>query len=398
MIRLIRATKITNKNLKVILLCAGLVWLGAVGLWWLVVGIIAIILICWTFPTRSRSVKGKIAIGVLRSTIIILGLFLLIILIKIFLIEIFNIPSVSMENTLHSGDKVVIGKICYGPRLPRSPLELPWASLFFSNNKYKKDSANARVWKYKRFAGYNRVERGDIVAFNHPDDQRRHLIKRCVALPGDTIVLINGNIWINNNYFAPTQEAKFNFSIFYNDPSEISKLIDSLNINNSWSIGPNFYYLQATMSIQEMRILVNTSCVDSLLQTSSTNINGVSKIGLSSSEERGIYNQGPMLVPQEGTTIKITDISMKLYGRIIRDSEMVQIIKKGDKYFLLGKEIKDYTFTKNYYFMMGDNRPKSIDSREFGMVPEDHIFGKGILVLFSINNGKMKWNRILKVV
>jgi signal peptidase I len=114
-------------------------------------------------------------------------------------------------------------------------------------------------------------------------------------------------------------------------------------------------------------------------------------------------NFGPLLIPKKGMTIKLTEDNIILYRRVINVYEYNNYQEKEGKVYIDGKQTDTYTFKQNYYWMMGDNRGNSADSRSWGFVPEDHIVGKPVLIFYSLNEEKsfpsnIRWDRLFKLV
>jgi len=170
--------------------------------------------------------KCKIFLTFLTLT----GVFLLAVGVKVFIIEIYSIPSGSMENTLVQGDKVLVSKLNYGPKLPRSPLDIPWLNVFFLSGANTYAEADSVHWKYKRLRGFSGVRRNDVIVFQHPVIEKETFIKRCVALPGDTFQIINSDVFINYRIQSPPVESKKAYRVWYNNINSFNLIIDSLNI------------------------------------------------------------------------------------------------------------------------------------------------------------------------
>ena len=249
-----------------------------------------------------------------------IGVILFAVWMRVFVFEIFVVPSSSMENTIVPGDKLIVSKLAYGPGLPRSPFEIPWINLFFYLAPQTRRLSGSPWWDYHRLSGYSQYKNGDIMIFKHPVTGDI-FIKRCIALPGDTLQIRTGKIFINSKTFEEKTTAK-------------------------------------TMSLVSL---------------------------------------GPNVLPQKGATITLDSISFRLYKSMINKIEKNRkLTSKEGKYFLGEKEITRYSFYDDYFFMMGDNRNDSNDSRFWGPVPEENIVGKAAFVLFSNDHQGFNWSRLFK--
>jgi len=245
---------------------------------------------------------------------------------RLFMFQVLYIDSASMQTALFEGDYIVVNKMAYGARLPITPLSLP-----FSNSK---SFLNWIHLPYLRLPGYTHISRNDVMVFNMPTedylpiDERELYIKRCVALPGDTVKIDSARIFINNK-MQPDIQTTMGFRVY------------SKNTYN-----PNFFP-------NDFRF------------------------------KWSLDYFGPIAVPKKGDSVKLSMDNLNLYKRIIRTYENNKLEIKGTDIFINGIKASKYIFKMNYYFVMGDNRHNSIDSRYWGFVPEDHIIGKASMLLYS---------------
>lgn len=338
--------------------------------------------------------------------------FIGVIILKSFLFEPFAIPSDSMSGTLLSGDYVVVNKVRFGARLPITPLTLPFThQTIFGAKSY----SDAIQFPYMRIPGYAEIEHNDVIVFNfpaeelfpmdedpknHPIDHRTHFIKRCVGLPGDTLQLTDKNLFVNGKDVGVPPHVLFNYVI----KADSSKL-DSLNLSKLGMVresrqGKYVYYT----------VTINQQTADSLrLNSKIISVEPeLSPIGsydeqIFPHEEKLSYNLdnfGPIIIPKAGQTIALHVDSLALWERIIVNYEHNEMRVQGDSIFINGKFTTSYTFQMNYYFVMGDNRHFSMDSRYWGFVPEDHIVGIATMILFSYDkiNGSVRWGRTLQSI
>ncbi|MBN2755842.1 MAG: signal peptidase I [Bacteroidales bacterium] len=328
-------------------------------------------------------------------SVLLLGVFS-----RLFFFEIFTIPSASMDNTMKVGDKIIVSKLQYGPRLPRSGFEIPWLNLFWYLNNNARLDLGKNEWGNKRLSGYSKINRGDIVVFNNPGNMFEFYIKRCVGLAGDSLQITNSKLYINKKIQILPEKAKSEYKIYCPDQTLVLKQLDSLNIyvTNFFIQKQKVKYLLCNISKRKKNIIESLSTVDSII----ISIKGIEY-------HQGIFpkdssykwtqdNFGILWIPKKGSKIKLNDRNYVFYADIINKFENSTIIKTDNGFFIGNKRIKNYRFKQNYYFMMGDNRHQSMDSRYWGFVPESQIVGKAVLVLFSNDHDGIKWNRILKSV
>jgi len=314
-----------------------------------------------------------------------------ILIFRMFFFEAFTIPSASMEKSLLTGDYVLVNKMSYGPRLPITPLSIPFVhqTMPFTDN-----TPSYLDWiqiPYIRLFGSPDVERNDIVVFNYPMeseipiDQRTYYIKRCVAISGDTLQIKDGRVYINGKHNDALSHLQFSY--------KVKSKVDTLNTSFLTSLG-----------ITEGGRLSKSG--EYWLTLSSKNLNRLDSLDYITSiepiiEKKGNYNDylfpenehflwnidqyGPIYIPKAGDSVKLSIDSIDLYKRIITIYERNSLEIKDSIILINKKPSKYYTFKMNYFFMMGDNRHNSVDSRYWGFVPEDHIVGKTVLTIMSID-------------
>jgi len=317
---------------------------------------------------------------------------LIILFVRCFIFEIYFIPSTSMEKTLVKGDFIFVSKISYGSRIPITPISLP-----FFNNVY----SNIIHFPYLRFFGITSIKTNDIIVFNYPIkdevpvDIRTPFVKRCLAVAGDTLKIKDGIVFINRKEIIEPENTEFNYIVNTDSiPIKHDKL-DSLGITEGGAINETCTYnITMTRKISEkIKKLSNVKKIERMCED-----NGLYAENLFPSSmyySWNMDNYGPIVIPKKGMTIKLNKITLPLYFRIISVYEGNKLVIKNDSIFEIdGKRAKTYTFKMNYYFVLGDNRHNSADSRFWGFVPEDHIIGKVKMILFSIDREKRFFNRI----
>lgn len=338
--------------------------------------------------------------------------FIGVLVLKTFIFEPFAIPSDSMDNTLLAGDYIVVNKLAYGARLPMTPLSIP-----FSHQTVGNSPAYVEWWQipYKRVPGYSSIKHNDVVVFNFPSedlfplngkaknfpvDHRTHFIKRCIGLPGDTLEIVDREVFINGVALPFPKKVLFNYTVKMDTSRSDSVKLKNLGMVRESKQGR---FVLATLALQpeqadSLRLLRQVISVDP--EQASKGIYDEQLFPHSQKFTWNLDNYGKIVVPKKGATVKLTVDSLPLYERIIVNYEHNTIKVKNDSIFINGKLVTSYTFQMNYYFMMGDNRQYSMDSRYWGFVPEDHIVGKATMILFSYDhsNGKVRWSRCFKSI
>ena len=408
------------------------IWLG--NYWWLLgLGVIFDIFITrkvhWNFwKKRYKPGEKRSAANDWLDTIIFV--IIVVPLINIFLFQAFKIPSSSMERTLLTGDHLFVSKLTYGPRLPETPLTIP----FTHNTIFGKESYSTLIRnKYRRLKGFREVRRGDCVVFGFPNgdtvlrsapaedyyalvrilgreaveslgetvvrpvDKKDHYVKRCVALPGDMLEVRDGLVLVNGERQEVYPGVQLSYSVRTNGQKINSKTVEELGLNPS-----ELYYnpalpgypvmLLTAEALEKVRALPNVVEVrDNLDRNPEACSLEIFPFTPDSGWTRDYF--GPLWIPSKGSTVKLTEENLPLYERIIsvyEKSDLKEAVARGE-----------YTFRQDYYFMMGDNRHNSLDSRYWGFVPEDHIVGKPVVIWLSTDRNEkfpknIRWNRFLK--
>lgn len=336
--------------------------------------------------------------------------FLGVLILKAIVFEPFAIPSDSMSGTLMAGDYVVVNKLRFGARLPITPLTVPFThQTIFGVQSY----SDILQWPYMRIPGYAEIERNDVIVFNfpaedefpmdgrpneYPTDHKTHFIKRCIAIPGDSITIKDKVVYINGKELPAPAKAVFNFVIKADTSKKDSLDFKQYGMVRESQQGKYAYYT----------ITLRQSTADSL-KLNPNIISVEPELSPSGSYDETVFpheeklswnldNFGPLVVPKEGMTITLHPDSLSLWERIIVNYEHNELSVNGDSVYINGKYARTYTFQMNYYFVMGDNRHFSMDSRYWGFVPEDHIVGVATTILFSYdrNAGSVRWDRLFE--
>lgn len=351
-----------------------------------------------------------------------------------YFIQPFTIPSSSLEKSLLVGDFLFVSKFHYGARVPMTTVVAPMVHdtipklgtksyLFDDNYSERKTSwKNKLQLPYLRIPGFEKIERNDIVVFNqpadtllnmndfHPDrnyykpiDKKTNLVKRCVGIAGDSLEVRNGFVYINGKQNVLPDRAHLQFS-YYVQPktNEFNPkfLKDRYDITDGFGIvnSNNTYYFSA-ISDEALAQFKNHPNVASI--TPNKQEKGVRDSGTFPHEPNYNWNVdffGPIYIPEAGKTIDINLEVLPIYKRVITEYEGNTLQVKGNQIFINGALASTYTFKQNYYWMMGDNRHNSIDSRFWGFVPFDHVVGKPVFIWMSWDGLKPRWDRFFTTV
>ena len=360
-------------------------------------------------------------------------------LIHIFFFQMYVIPSSSMEKTMLVGDYLYVSKVTYGPQMPNTPLSFPFVHHTMPFSTTKKSFSEAIKWPYKRLKGLRDVQRDDVVVFNFPAgdtvllenqgvtyydvlreyqreygveqgrreleanytiisrpvDKRENYIKRCVAIAGDTIQIVNTELFVNGKAQASIPEKQYTYTIETSSPLS-AYAIEQMGITEI-SGGGNFYYSPLTeQMVEQFKAMDNVTKIERYV---------VQEQCFPYSDEYAwtADNMGPLWIPKAGATIELNAQTWPLYERVIDVYEDNDVEVRNGHYYINGEEATSYTFKMDYYWMMGDNRHNSADSRYWGFVPEDHIVGKASFIWLSMDQNKsfpanIRWNRIFTKV
>ena len=364
-------------------------------------------------------------------------------IIRTFLFEAYTIPSSSMEKSLLVGDYLVVSKIGYGPRVPNTPLAFPFVHHTLPWSKTAKSYIEKPQLPYKRLPGTTEIKRNDPIVFNFPAgdtvsevyqsnvtfyqlvryfgrdkvmndkkqfgniitrpvDKRENYVKRLIGMPGDTLQIIDGIVYINGEIGEQPNEMQHNYIVKITSNGINPKILEKFNITEGYRTAhaDELIFNMTADIAEEFRKLPFVKSVERRIAPAGTDISEDIFPNDTTHFKWNADNFGPIVIPQEGKTVKINTENIALYDRIIKAYELNDMKIKDGKIFINGEETDEYTFKMDYYWMMGDNRHNSQDSRFWGYVPVDHIVGKPVFVWLSMdkNTGKIRYNKTFRFV
>ncbi len=399
-----------------------------------------------------------------------------------YFIQPYTIPTSSLEKSLLVGDFLFVSKFHYGARVPMTTVAAPMVhdtipvlkkKSYLYNDHDKNAFVNKLSLPYLRIPGFQKIKQNDIVVFNwpadssysmavnHPDrkydkpiDKKTNYVKRCVGLPGDSLQIKDGFVYINGKQNALPDRAKLQFFHTVETKSDISQnFLDKYGITEFTRVFSLPTNVWDDTRVQDFLITNNTHL--DVVYKDSTNVHVVGQMSQtaydrlkfnfvnnkisanatlelaaqmkadpnvvsivknnSKTRDSGIFphdanydwnndNFGPLYIPKQGETVALNLEVLPLYKRIITEYENNTVQVKGNQVFVNGELASNYTFKKDYYWMMGDNRHNSLDARSWGFVPFDHVVGKPVFIWMSWNtngNGikeKIRWERLFTTV
>ncbi|MFN4948591.1 MAG: S26 family signal peptidase [Bacteroidota bacterium] len=377
-------------------------------------------------------------------------------LIRTFVFEAYTIPSGSMEKSLLVNDFLFVSKLSYGPRVPNTPLSVPFVHNYMPFGSSKKSYTTVGSLPYIRWFA-SPVKRNDAVVFNfpagdtvinlpefqskdpyydvcrrlgngnidagrkiilsdpvsyplaiHANDKTDNYIKRCVAIPGDVLSLKGGQLLIDGKQVAPPPDAQYTYSFRSTVPLDPEIMKEEFNTTEFGMDMSGRYVIN--LPYNKVEKFKSQPFLDGPLVADDETYESNAVTDMDPRTTAGDVfpydttyfkwtkdNYGPIWIPQKGAEIPLNDSTFILYERVIRVYENNTFYRDNGKIFLNGQPATSYRFKMNYFWMMGDNRHGSQDSRVWGFVPEDRIVGKAWLIWFSWENGP-RWNRLFRTV
>jgi signal peptidase I len=436
------------------------IWIGN---FWLLIGLAVIYdmyvsgKVNWTFWMR-RDGKNSSFIEWLDSLIFAV---IAVSLINIFLFQNYKIPTGSMEKSLMIGDRLFVSKLAYGPRMPITPIALPFVQNTIPFTKANSWSGLV-LWPYKHLAGLGKVKNNDPVVFNFPEgdtvvledqvtsyyeivrstarsikerddisgkadksykdylsmartevwtknniiyrpvDRKDNYVKRCVGIPGDSITIKAGNLYVNGSLVPENRTQQTDYIVRTNGNTINPKAFERLGISRSdQNVSSGTAYLLPLTRENAETIAKFTNVTDVTPYFEQPGESDPQIFPHSAFFKWNLDNFGPLWIPARGAVVKLDTGNICLYERIIDVYEQNDLKVEGNIIYINGVPADSYQFKMNYYFMMGDNRHRSADSRYWGFVPEDHIIGKPKFVWLSTDKElsglkKIRFSRILR--
>jgi len=453
----VRTTRWIRFAVVSLLFLMAVIWVGSPWLllvWLLLFDIYITGYIPFTFWKNSKS---KLVRTIMSWVDAIVYALVLVYLIFIFIGQNYKIPSSSLEKSLLVGDYLWVNKMIYGPRMPQTPLHFPLAQHTLPVLNTPSYIENPQL-SYRRLQGMRDIKRGDIVVFNYPQgdtvalkvqnpdyyqivvdlerqgiddarsyirnnpemfgevvwrpvDRRENYVKRTIGLPGERISIKDDVIYINGKKIDNPENVQFNYIV----PVKTSIPEDTWHEigvrSEDHGVGPQqdaqtgklFYDVPLTAKAK--------AAVEALPQVSGKLIPEKEFYNLKGDPAvfpmRDPYgwtrsDMGEIWIPKKGVTLHLTQKNLPIYRRVIETYEDNKLEVKNGKIYINGRQSDYYTFKMNYYWMMGDNRDRSADSRYWGFVPEDHVVGTPMFVIISFDeersifSGSIRWNRMFK--
>ncbi len=358
-------------------------------------------------------------------------------IIRTFFVEAYTIPTGSMEGSLLINDYLFVSKMAYGPRVPMTPVAVPLVHNTMPITGSESYSKSVQ-WDYHRWWGFGDVERNDVVVFNFPHgdtvikgqperdyysacrvegrdrvlsgneiivrpvDKTDNYIKRCVAVPGDVVSIKEGKLWIGN---APAQDYPHMKTSYIIQMPPGAGLSEEFLLENDVNLDANANDIISLNRAGQYVAHLQKSQIAAFKAIQGIYIEPM--IDKAGEADPSVFpfdplhykwnkdNYGPLTIPKKGATVQLNDSTIAIYRRVIGVYEGNKLEERNGQIFINGTLANSYTFKMNYYWMMGDNRHNSLDSRFWGFVPENHVVGKAWFVWLSYGKDGMRWSRLL---
>ena len=366
-------------------------------------------------------------------------------IIRTFLLEAYTIPTSSMEKSMLVGDYLFVSKITYGPKVPNTPLAFPFVHHTLPLTTSAKSYVEWVSLPFYRFPGLGNIERNDAVVFNYPEgdtvstafqsnrsyyslvrqygrkrvwtdkrnfgeivvrpvDKRENYVKRCIGLPGDTLQIIDRQVYIDGVEADNPEKLQYQYKVVTDGSSINSRILDRLEITEGsrTSVPGQFIFVLTDEAAEELKQLPIVKSVEVIAEPA-----GEQGQEIFPHDNRFAWNRdnfGPIYIPQKGIPIAISVENIPIYHRMIETYEGNTVKVTADEVLINGVAATSYTPKMDYYWMMGDNRHNSADSRFWGFVPEDHVVGTPEFIWLSLDEnkdffkGKIRWSRLFSLV
>lgn len=364
-------------------------------------------------------------------------------LIRLLLIESFIIPTPSMENNLNVGDFLFVSKFNYGLRVPETILMLPLVhnrAPLVSGESYLDGAGlpyrrlpaletidrydpvvfnmpagdSVYIFPYRTFSAsdyevgnidersYRAIQSGSTELVTRPRDKKDHYVKRAVGLPGETLQIRDRQLYIDGNAVDQPANIQFQYDVTFSSPPNRSRWSGmGISPDDVQEASPTRFYIHlSTEQLEALRSGDPGGTFDFADQSSRSPV-GLYPHSAKYFGEWTVDNYGPIVIPARGLKVTLDERNFQLYWRPIKVYENnPDFAMRDGKFYLGGQAITEYTFRQDYFWMMGDNRHNSEDSRVWGFVPEDHVVGKPLFIWFSIKEGNLfngvNWNRVFR--
>lgn len=388
---------------------------------------------------KSRNKTLRITMEWIES---LLYAVIVVIPLKLYFFSLYVIPSSSMEQTLLIGDYLYLDRLHYGPKMANTPLSFPFVQHTLPLTEDTPSFVDWIQFDYKRLAGFSTIKNDDVVVFNFPAgdtvalfrpnntyydlvrymgydevhrqskviyrpvDKRENYIKRCVAIAGDSLQIINGLVYVNGQQQKPISGVQYTYIIQTNGGQIPSNVFKDLGVNMnevSFDSERNLYSMPLTERGYELiKSLPNVVMINRYINQDLHSDATFPHRPILYPWNEDQY--GPIWIPKAGVKVDLNLSNLPLYERIIKNYENNSLeVDASGEILVNGVATKSYTFKMDYYFMMGDNRHNSADSRFWGFVPIDHIEGKASFIWLSITPGEniftgIRWDRLFKSI
>jgi signal peptidase I len=410
---------------------------------WLLLGTVVIFdlfitqRINWLFWRNKAVIKNRLLTEWIDAILfgIIVATF-----IRIFFVEAYSIPTSSMEKSLLAGDYLFVSKISYGPKLPNTPISFPFAHHTLPFTRSKPAYLEWIKRPYKRLAGFSTIQNDDVIVFNFPEgdtivsqypdqsyyalvrqygreyihenfdlvrrprDKMENYVKRCAGIPGDTVMISGGRLIVNGLPESKNENIQYEYFVQTDGTLIGDEQFAEMNISpgdKKYNPARSLYELPLTEDmIQDFAGLKNVLSVNRYENRNP--YSGIHTIfPFDSNYPWNEDNYGPVLIPGKDMEVELTPDNLPLYRRLITLYEGNTLEVKGENIYINGELTSSYRFRMNYYFVLGDNRHNSADSRFWGFVPEDHIIGKAFMIWLSLDRDEkfpknIRWERMFK--